>query len=68
MYDRGIHTFVDYGTAKRAYTRLRRNHFKHLVIVKVQVKDHLASGEWKTGLTYFPSETWRYAKIIKVYK
>lgn len=59
----GFHVFV---TKKDAAAW--KGESKQFVVVALHVRGHIASGTWQAGYGNIPSETWKYAKIVRVFK
>ncbi len=61
--DDGFHVFVTKKDADAWRCRSSRR-----VVVAVHVRGHIASGTWQVGYGNIPSETWKYAKLVRVFK
>lgn len=68
-HDAGFHVFTTYKDALQARSRIR--YAGIIIIVAVEVDTHIASGYWSycvhDEVYNAPSETWKYAKMVKVY-
>ncbi len=66
-HDEGLHVLVHKKDAEcvavLAKDALRS---EDIVVVELQMKDHIASGSWYRDARYLPSETWCHGTILKV--
>lgn len=66
-HDEGLHVLVHKKDAEYVAVLLKRAYQGgDVVVVELQMKDHIASGSWYRDAHHLPSETWRYGTILKV--
>lgn len=65
-HNEGLHVFVHLSDAKRWLKAARPNNSSDLVLVRLHMEEHIASGSWYSLGYASPSETWRWGTIVKI--